>query len=198
MASALDNVRRGFSRTWFGTWLTENTSKLARVSRFHSVKEQWQCKHFWRLVHTLDTAGKRYCSQLLKLVTDSLQRDYATGYCHRRRREQEMAQHGVLRKRHRAVNKYFTATLYNLTDAFANGAQESQGGDPASLADMVRTQEQVCQGFAGAQLRLECVDGQIAAKIGSGRLPGDTVAGGWFLLRIHPKIDAILHDKEQR
>ena len=47
-----------------------------------------------RLVHTLDTAGKMYYSQLWKLVTQSWQRDYATGYCHRRRREQAIAQHG--------------------------------------------------------------------------------------------------------
>ena len=152
-----------------------------------------------RLVHTLDTARKAYYSQLWKLVTHSWQRDCATGYCHRRRREQAIAQHGVLRERYRAAKKNLTAVLYDLTNAFACGAQESQAGDPASLADVVRAEvqnltarEHLCQRLAGAQLRLDCADGQLAAKIGSGTLPGDTVAGGWFLLHFHPKLDAFL------
>ena len=152
-----------------------------------------------RLVHTLETAGKAYYSQLWKLVTHSRKRDYATCYCHRRRREQAIAQHGVLRERYRATKKNLTATLYDLTNAFACGAQESQPGDPTSLADVVRgevqnltAREHFCQRLAFAQLRLECVDGQLAAKIGSGTLAGDTFAGGWFLPHFHPKLDVFL------
>ena len=105
-----------------------------------------------------------------------------------------IAQHSVLRERYRAAKKNLTAVLYNLTNAFACGAQESQAGEPASLADVVRAEVQnitarkhLCQRLAGAQLRLDCADGQLAAKIGSGTLPGDTVAGGWFLLHFPPK-----------
>ena len=43
-----------------------------------------------------------------------------------------------------------------------------------------------------AQLRLDCADGQLEAKIESGTLPGDTVAGCWFLLHFHPKLDVFL------
>ena len=138
-----------------------------------------------RLVHTLDTAGKAYYSQLWKLVTHSWQRDYATGLCHRGRREQAIAQHGVLREKYRAAKQNLTAVLYDLTNAFACGAQESQAGDPASPADVVRAEvqnlkarEHLCQRLAGGQLRLDCADGQLAAKIGSGTLPSDTVASG--------------------
>ena len=119
-----------------------------------------------RLVHTLDTAGKAYYSQLWKLDTHSWQRDYATGYCHRRRREQAIAQHSILRERYRAAKKNLTAVLYDLTNAFAWGAQESQAGELAPLADVVRAEvqnltarEHLCQRLAGAQLRLDCADG---------------------------------------
>ena len=112
----------------------------------------------------------------------------------RRRREQAIAQHSVLRERYRAVKKNLTAVLYDLTNAFACGAQESQAGEPASLADVVRAEvqnltarEHLCQRVAGAQQRLDCADSQLAAKIGSGTLPGDTVAGGWFFTSFPPK-----------
>ena len=82
-----------------------------------------------RLVHTLDAAGKAYYSQLWKLDKHSWQRDYATGYCHRRRREQAIAQQGVLRERFRTAKKNLTATLYDLTNAFACGTQGTQTDD---------------------------------------------------------------------
>ena len=139
-----------------------------------------------RLVHTLDTAGKAYYAQLWKMITHSWQRDYATGHCYRQRREQAIAQHGVLRERYRASKKNLTATLYDFTNAFAC--------DPAYLGGGERKYKTLQhKNISASDLRLhscdliECVDDHFAAKIGSGTLPGDTVAGGWFLLHLHSK-----------
>ena len=203
-ALALNNVRHvhlflmWFFKHWFGTWLfhekLREVGTCLKVSHCQTTMARQAFLDCCRYT-TLDTGGKTYYSQLWKLVTHSWKRDYATGYCHRRRREQAIAQHGVLLER--AAKENLTATLYDLTNAFACGAQESQAGDPASLADVVRgevqnltAREHFCQRLAGGQLRLQCVDGQLAAKIGSGTLPGDMVAGGWFLLHFHPKLDA--------
>ena len=187
-ASALNNVRHAqtfltrFFALWFGT-VSRRTPRSWHVSQSFTLSKNNNKSGIsgLRLVDTLDTAGKEYYSQLWKLVTHSWQRDYATGFCHRRRREQAIAQNGVLRERYRAAKKNFTAVLYDLTNAFACGAQESQAGDPASLADVVRAEvknlaarEHLCQRLASAQLRLDCADGQLAAKIGSGTLPGDS------------------------
>ena len=154
---------------WFGTWLF--TSNLARVSRFHFGQEQWEVRAFldcgWytpstqqgkRAVHSFGnwslTAGNESMPQATPLPSEQPRR----------------------------ISRQHSTTL---TNAFACGAQESQAGGSASLADVVREEVQeptaqahLCQRLAGAQPRLECVDGQLAAKIGSGTLPGDTVAGG--------------------
>ena len=162
-----------------------NTSKLARVLRVSLYPRTTTSQAFldngWytlstqqgkRTIHNsgnwLPTAGNGTTQQVIAIVDVE---------------NKHLLSNGVLRERHRAAKKNLTTVLYDLTNAFACGAQESQAGDPASLADVVRAEvqnltarENLCHRLAGAQLRLDCADSQLAAKIGSDTLPGDTVA----------------------
>ena len=50
----------------------------------------------------------------------------------------------------------------------------------------------LCQRLADATLFLPCVDGQLVLGIGSGTLPGDSIACEWFLGVYHQAVDAFV------
>ena len=69
-------------------------------------------------------------------------------------------------------------------EALANRARLMQLPFPGDL--------HMCQHVQKARFTLPCVEGRLTCTIGSGTLPGDSVAGPWFLSAFHPRIDAYI------
>ena len=151
-----------------------------------------------RLLHTLESLGKAYYAQVWKRVPKTYLRHYATGYMASRRREQAILQQSLLRHRLRQGRvSHFTA-FYDLANAFASASHQralepfihDAALPPAECAHLR-------QRLYLAQMQLPCADGVLQCRIGSGTLPGDTIAGPWFLAAYHPCLDAYLQTSPQ-
>ena len=194
-SSVFDEVFRAL--VWH-VCFTKNTSKLPRVSRFHFVQELQQVRHFWIAVGTHSRYSKESVLLLTTLETGFPQ--LATRLCKR-----------ILpasTQRTSNCSKWHTAGEIQISQEESHGKHSTTSPIPSLVVvkNLRRLWLMWCEGkyktsqhkntferLAGAQLRLDCVDGQRGAKIGSGTLPGDRVAGGWFLLHLHPKLDAFSH-----
>ena len=111
---------------------TKNTSKLARVSRSLCVKKKRQSRF---------SRERVLLTQLWYLVIHSWKRKYAKDSGHRRRREQAIAQHRVLREEVQGSQEESHVDTLRLHQCLRSRCPRMVD-DPASLADVVREEVQ--------------------------------------------------------
>ena len=148
-----------------------------------------------RLLHTLESLGKAYFAQLWKRMPRTYTRHYATGYLPHRRREQAILQQSVVRHRLQKAKISHATAFYDLANAFAS-ASHTHTLAPYVLQSQLPPAEQrhLLQRLEHAQMVVQCSDGELQQQIGSGSLPGDSIAGPWFLAGYHHKLDRYLHN----
>eukprot|EP00438_Fugacium_kawagutii_P012057 Skav222358 [mRNA] locus=scaffold7159:173:2950:- [translate_table: standard] len=146
-----------------------------------------------RLLHSLESLGKAYFSQVWKRMPDTYSRHYASGYLPHRRREQAILQQSVLRHRLQQAKISHATAFYDLANAFASASHPHTLAPHITQSQLPQAEQQhLLQRLHQAQLVLQCSDGQLQQQIGSGTLPGDSIAGPWFLAGYHPKLDTYL------
>ena len=148
-----------------------------------------------RLLHTLESLGKVYFAQLWKRTPRTYTRHYATGYLPHRRREQAILQQSVARHRLQKTKISHATAFYDLANAFAS-ASHTHTLAPYVLQSQFPPAEQqhLLQRLEHAQMVVQRSDGELQQQIGSGSLPGDSIAGPWFLAGYHHKLDRYLHN----
>ena len=149
-----------------------------------------------RLLHTLESLGKAYYAQVWKQLRAHYSRPYASGYLPHRRREQAILQQSLLRHRLQKAKISHTTAFYDLANAFASASHchtlqpvVTQSNLP--IASRAATPTPTPQ---PAHMVLQCADGELRCRIGSGTLPGDSIAGAWFLAGYHNKVDTYLQN----
>ena len=151
-----------------------------------------------RLLHSLESLGKAYYAQVWKRVPATYKRHYAAGYLAHRRREQAILQQSLLRHRlQQGRVSHFTA-FYDLANAFACASHQRTLA-PFLASTQLPSAEcaHLRQRLQMAQMVLPCADGALHCSIGSGTLPGDTIAGPWFLAAYHPRLDSYLQSSKR-
>eukprot|EP00959_Pyramimonas_sp_CCMP1952_P121163 2533256-Pyramimonas_sp.AAC.1 len=147
-----------------------------------------------RLVHSLDSFGKIYYKCLWRANPDLssyANRGHAYGYMKRRRREGAVLVQSLCGERLRESKLSFFSTFYDATNAFHSVEHwllkmfVKQHASPFAAALLG-------QRLDHGQMSLECVDGILEVALGSGTLPGDTVAPVWFLGVYHWCLDGYM------
>ncbi|CAE7285541.1 mocs3, partial [Symbiodinium natans] len=148
-----------------------------------------------RLLHGLDSFSKHFFLHVWRQAGFQVNRPYAYGYAKGRRREHAIMQQSVLCHRLDLAGCSRCTDFFDAANAFASPSHAAllqfvQAASPDKWTTQILQQR-----LADATLFLQCADGQLVLGIGSGTLPGDSIACEWFLGVYHQAVDrfAILH-----
>ena len=145
-----------------------------------------------RLLHGLDSFSKNFFLHVWRKAGFHVTRPYAYGYARGRRREHAIMQQSVLCHRLDLAGCGRCTDFFDAANAFASPSHPSllqfvERSSPSEWISQILRQR-----LADATLFLPCADGQLVLSIGSGTLPGDSIACEWFLGVYHQAVDAFV------
>eukprot|EP00959_Pyramimonas_sp_CCMP1952_P178850 3738803-Pyramimonas_sp.AAC.1 len=147
-----------------------------------------------RLVHSLDPFGKAFYKYLWRAnygLTIAASRNYAYGYLKHRRREGAILVQSLVQERLREAGHSYSTEFYDATNAFHSVSHDMLMMFIRLNADEFAT-ALFAQRLQHGHVSLACVDGILEMGIGSGTLPGDSIACLWFLGPYHWSVDGIV------
>jgi hypothetical protein len=121
-------------------------------------------------------------------------RYYSSGYAPFRRREQAILAQMVLANRLNTSGISYIQDSYDATNAFASVTSGMLRAVVRAHSYCSHARNVLVQRTNEANMVLECADGELSLLIKSGTLPGDSIAGIWFLCVYHKAVDAFLRE----
>jgi hypothetical protein len=153
-----------------------------------------------RLLHCLDGFSKVYmaCMWHNSGLDRIAHRSYSSGYAPKRRREQSILTQMLLASRLSNAKISFVQDSYDATNAFASINSGLLRAVVSAHSHCPHATSVLHQRTHEANFILPCVDGDLCMLIQSGTLPGDSVAGIWFLCVYHKAVDGFLAESNSR